>query len=76
MSLYYEYQTPLGAFRIEQTRLGWIPLFESEALAGAYRTAQMALDDLVDGHADWPPVGNPAKLKLPNELADWEFIRG
>lgn len=76
MPIYYEYKTKPGTFRIEQTRLGWIPMFESEALAGAYRTAQSALDGLVEGLTDWPSCGNPAELDLPNDFDDWERING
>lgn len=73
MTRYYELLTRYGTFRIEQTPLGWVPFFDDKALGGPYRTAQIAMDDLAEGHTDWPSCGNPAMLGASSDSEDWEY---
>lgn len=71
----YEFATHAGVFRIAVTANGrWQAMFEDEGL-GSYTTPQQALDDLVGGHTFWPSCGDPSRFGLPEELADWSFIR-
>ena len=43
-----------------------------ECLAdGCYRNAQQALDDLAGGHTDFPSIGDPSLLPMPDEIGDW-----
>ena len=53
----------------------YVAAFEDENL-GSYFTAEQALDDLVGGSKSWPSVGDPRKFSLPDNLSEWDFVRG
>lgn len=72
---YFEFRTRAGTFRIQRDGTRWRPWFEDEMLMGAYLSPQHALDDLAGGHTDWPSCGDPSKLKLPDEIGDWEHVK-
>ncbi len=67
----YSWQSRAGAFLIEKRQGRWHPIFDGESL-GSYATPQQALDDLCGGHVFSIPGGiDPAKLGLPDDLAEW-----
>lgn len=67
----YSHKSRSGTFWIRLSSQGrWHVLFEDEDL-GSYAQPQQALDDLASGATYWPSCGNPAALRLPDELAAW-----
>jgi hypothetical protein len=53
----------------------WHPMHEDVDL-GSYPTPEMALDDLVGGHSDFPAYRmDPANCELPEELGDWTQVK-
>ena len=76
MRLVYSFETRVGTFYIGQSKDGrWHPIFEDERL-GSYRSAAVALEELVGGHTFSLPRGIDASgLGLPDDLSDWERLR-
>lgn len=74
MSGYYQFKTNAGAFHIVPRGNRWLAMFEGENL-GSYATPQHALDELAGGHTDWPDCGDPSECGLPDDIADWTFVR-
>ncbi len=67
----YRHQHAVGVFHITQTRAGrWDLSFMDEWL-GNYKTAEMALDDLLGGHTFTASCGDTSRLELPDDLAEW-----
>lgn len=61
-------------FRIVRARDGkWAIWYGTDECLSqpCYRTAQRALDDLAGGHTDFPSIGDPSELGMPDELGDW-----
>ena len=69
----WEYKSSVGAFRIVQREEGFQLLFEDEAL-GYYHDPLFALDDLVGGFCTWPSIGDPSKLRIPDDLKEWHRL--
>lgn len=67
------YQIHLGTFLIRPVGPKFQPWFEDEFLGGNYDTPQQALDDLAGGHTDWPAIGDPSQLGLPDDIGDWDI---
>ncbi len=74
MTGYFIYSTRAGRFSIVPKGSRWHAYFEDEDLGG-YISPQHALDDLAGGHTDWPSCGDPAAFGLPDDLAEWTFVR-
>lgn len=76
MNGYWTHNTRHGRYTIALQRDGkWHAMLAGESL-GPYDTPQRALDDLTGGHTFTPSSGiDTSESGLPDELADWEFIR-
>lgn len=75
MTGYYRYSTRAGEFRITQERSGrWQAMYGDEGL-GSYAHPWQAAEDLSGGHTYTPSCGDTARLGLPEELFEWEFVR-
>jgi hypothetical protein len=72
MKTRYTYRTPAGLFSIVLQSIdgNWHAMFEDEDL-GPYSTAQQAAEAIAGGETYWPSCGDPSRLSLPDEIADW-----
>lgn len=67
----YTHPTVHGTWAIVRVGEQWEIRLADESL-GRYKTASMALDDLVGGHSHWPASGiDPSTVGLPEDLSDW-----
>ncbi len=72
---YWKYKTQWGTFAIIPQRGRFEVMFDDENL-GSYHTAVAALDDLVGGHTFSPSNGlDTSDIGLPDELAEWTFVK-
>jgi hypothetical protein len=74
MDGYWKFRTEYGAFRIVPTEEGW-EVFHEDEMLGSYSSAEQALKGLLGGEGARPTAGNAAEFGLPDDLADWEFVR-
>ena len=71
---YWQHYTRRGVFRIAPVKGRFHVLFEDENL-GSYQSPTAALEHLITGGTFLPSRGaDPAKVGLPNDLSEWEFI--
>lgn len=74
MSGYYKFMTRAGEFRIVPTRDGrWCAMYADDGL-GVYNHAWQAAEDLAGGHTFMPSCGDTAKLGIPEEISEWQFV--
>jgi hypothetical protein len=72
---FWKHRTKVGTFSIRNTQGRWHALFEDDSL-GSYATPDQAVGDPVGGHTFLPSNGvDPSTLGLPDDLAEWEFVR-
>lgn len=75
MNGYWRYKTKWGMFAIVPQGDRFEAMFEDKSL-GPYHSAVAALDDLVGGHTFSPSDGlDTSEVGLPDELAEWTFVR-
>ena len=74
--MYYRFMTRAGLFKIVQERNGrWQAMYQDEGL-GSYATAQQTAEDLAGGHTFWPSCGDPSLFGIPEDITEWELVRG
>ena len=73
---FYWHVAEHGTFRIEfqSARNLWGVWFSTECL-GEYDGPEAALLRVTQGRTTWPAAGDPSKMDLPLQLADWNFLR-
>ena len=74
MTGYYRFRTRAGEFRIAPAPAGWLIWHDGNRLDGPFPRAQSAAEDLANGHSAWPACGDPSRLDIPDDIADWELI--
>ena len=68
----YRYNTSAGPFYIAEHNGRFHPVFDDQSL-GSYATAQLAAEDLANGHTFSISGGlDPSDLGIPDQLEDWE----
>ena len=67
----YRFSTRIGMFCIERGRTGCWSIALGRKRFGAFRTADLALADLLDAPRDWPAGARNSSLGLPTDLAGW-----
>ena len=67
----YTHETIAGEFALVRRGQSWQIEFEGDCLGTHYLTAGEALENLKGGHCDWPSVGDPAEMDIPEDLSDW-----
>ena len=74
MKKLYRYKTSVGTFYIARIGSFYQPVFDDEPL-GPYSTPEQAVEDLANGHTDFPSSGvDPSTLGISDDLSDWERL--
>lgn len=68
---YWHHETTKGIFYIIPDQNKFDIMFDDDCL-GTYDNPQLAVDDLVGGHTDWPSFGDPSTLDIPEEIGEWQ----
>ena len=74
MTRTYQYHTPAGQLKICQVKGGLRRLWAGDEILGSSTSAEAAVAALLDGTCSLPAGGRTARIKVPPDLEDWEYV--
>jgi len=74
MTRTYQYDTPAGQLKIRQFKGGLWRLWAGDEFLGSFTSAEAAVQALLNGTCSLPLGGRKARIKVPPDLDDWEYV--
>jgi hypothetical protein len=74
MTRTYQFDTPAGKLKIRQFKGGLWRLWAGDEFLGSFMSAEAAVQALLDGTCSLSAGGRKARIKVPPDLEDWEYV--